>query len=110
MNFDDAIASHVEWKAKLKKYLKQPDHSLKSADVAVDNKCALGQWIYGEGKKFASLRKFSELQSEHQRFHKSAAAVITKADAGKDENEEVALGSKSGIPLPPPASFPQSWR
>ncbi len=95
MNFDDAIAAHVEWKTKLKKYLKQPDHSLKSADVAVDNKCSLGQWIHGDGKKFASLREFSELQSEHQRFHKAAAAVIAKADAGKDQNEEVALGSKS---------------
>lgn len=95
MNFDNAIAAHTEWKTKLQGYLKKPDHSLKSADASVDNKCALGQWIHGEGKKFASLPEFSKLQSEHQRFHKAAAAVIAKADAGKDQTEEVALGSKS---------------
>jgi hypothetical protein len=95
MNFDDAIRTHSEWKMKLTKYIKHPDHSLKSAEIAVDNKCTLGQWINGEGKKFASLPEFSKLRAEHQHFHKAAAAVITKADSGQDETEEVALGAKS---------------
>jgi Chemoreceptor zinc-binding domain len=95
MNFDEAIRSHSEWKMKLTKYIKHPDHSLKSAEVAIDNKCALGQWINGEGRKFASLPEFSKLKNEHQRFHKAAAAVITKADSGQDQSEEICLGAKS---------------
>jgi methyl-accepting chemotaxis protein len=95
MNFDDAIKAHADWKTKLRQYLQHPDHSLKSAEVGVDSKCALGQWIYGEGKKYSSLPEFSKLKSEHQRFHKAAGAVITKADSGVNQAEEVALGSKS---------------
>ena len=95
MNFDDAIKAHSDWKMKLTKYIKHPDHSLKSAEVAIDNRCALGQWINGEGKKFASLPEFSKLKTEHQRFHKAAAAVVVKADSGQDQSEEVCLGAKS---------------
>ena len=95
MNFDDAIMSHSEWKMKLTKYIKHPDHSLKSAEVAGDAKCALGQWINGEGKKFAAIPEFSKLKNEHQHFHKAAAAVIAKADSGQDQSAEVALGAKS---------------
>jgi Chemoreceptor zinc-binding domain len=95
MNFDDAVKAHSDWKMKLTKYINHPDHSLKPAEVRVDNRCTLGQWIYGEGTKHAALPEFSKLRSEHQRFHKAAAAVISKADSGVDETAEVALGSKS---------------
>ena len=50
MNFDDAIQVHAAWKIKLSAYLRKCDGSLKAADVRVDNRCALGQWLYGEGK------------------------------------------------------------
>jgi len=95
MDFDGAIKSHTEWKMKLTKYINHPDHSLKAAEVSVDNKCALGQWIHGEGSKHATLSEFSKLKSEHQRFHKAAAAIITKADSGVNMKQEVALGSGS---------------
>ncbi len=95
MNFEEAIKTHADWKTKLSHYLQHPDHSLKAVDVSVDTKCALGQWIYGEGSKHAALPEYSKLKSEHQRFHKAAAGVITKADAGVDESQEVALGGKS---------------
>lgn len=95
MNFDDAIKAHSDWKNKLARYIQHPDHSLKAAEAGVDNKCTLGQWIYGEGSKHASMPEFTKLKSEHQRFHKAAAAVISKADSGANENQEVALGGKS---------------
>ncbi|HUO26906.1 MAG TPA: CZB domain-containing protein [Candidatus Aquilonibacter sp.] len=95
MNFDEAITAHADWKRKLSRYIQHPDHSLKAAEVSTDNKCALGQWIYGEGAKHAALPEYSKLKSEHQRFHKAAAAVITKADSGVNESEEIALGGKS---------------
>ena len=95
MNFDDAIKAHAEWRLKLSRYLQHPDHSLKPSEVGLDNKCALGQWIYGEGSKHSSLSEFSKLKSEHQRFHKAAAAIIAKADAGSDQTHEIAVGSKS---------------
>ena len=97
MDFDGAIKAHSEWKMKLSIYLRKPDGSLKAADVCQDNKCALGQWIYGEGSKHSSLPEFAKLKAEHAVFHKEAAEVIKKADAGKDVSEEVMLGGKSNF-------------
>lgn len=95
MNFDDAIKAHSAWKIKLSTYLRKPDGSLKAAEIEPDNKCALGQWIHGEGATHASLPEFTTLKSEHIKFHKAAAEVVRKADSGKDTSEETALGGKS---------------
>lgn len=95
MNFDEAIKAHASWKIKLQAYLNKPDGSLKPLEIQVDNKCDLGKWIYGEGAKHSALPEFSVLKTEHAKFHKAAAAVVTKADHGQNVSEEVALGSKS---------------
>ena len=95
MDFDSAIKAHSDWKIKLATYLKKPDGSLKAADVQLDNKCPLGQWIYGEGGKWSSLAEYSVLKTEHAKFHKCASEVIKKADSGQNTSEEVALGAKS---------------
>ncbi len=95
MDFDEAIKAHSAWKLKLSGYLKKPDGSLKSSEVQMDNKCSLGQWIYGEGLKWSSLAEYSTLKVEHQKFHKAAAAVIQKADSGASVAEDTAIGGKS---------------
>ncbi|HEX4075904.1 MAG TPA: CZB domain-containing protein [Candidatus Acidoferrales bacterium] len=95
MNFDSAISAHTQWKAKLASYISKPDHSLNPAAVAAHNGCELGKWLDGEGKKYSSLPEYSALVSDHNRFHKAAAEVVKKADAGQKVAEDVALGSHS---------------
>jgi hypothetical protein len=95
MNFDQAIACHVQWKAKLSAYLNHPDHSLNAGDIAKDDRCDLGKWLRGEGQKFAKLPEFARLVADHAHFHSAAADIVKKADTGVAVNEEVALGSKS---------------
>lgn len=95
MNFDEAIAAHGAWKMKLSAYLKKPDGSIKAADIQVDNKCILGQWIHGDGAKHKALPEYEVLKKEHARFHKAAAEVVKKADSGQSTAEETALGAKS---------------
>ncbi|EKD42320.1 MAG: methyl-accepting chemotaxis sensory transducer [uncultured bacterium] len=95
MDFDGAIKAHAEWKMKLSAYLSKKDGSLKAADVSPDNKCALGQWIHGEGAKFQSLPEYAALKAEHANFHKAAADIIKKADSGQNVSGEVALGAAS---------------
>jgi len=99
MDFDHAIAAHSSWKSKLDGYLKNPDHSLKPAEVGLDDHCDLGKWIVGEGKQFSKLPEYVSLKSEHSRFHKAAASVIQHADAGQNVSEEIALGGKSEFSL-----------
>lgn len=95
MNFDEAVRAHSEWKTKLSHYIRKPDGSLKSAEVCLDNKCNLGQWIYGEGTAFTSLPEYATLKTEHAKFHKCAGSIISRADKGENVTEEVMLGAKS---------------
>ncbi len=95
MDFDQAIKAHSEWKMKLSNYLRKPDKSLDPAVVCLDNKCPLGVWIHGEGSKHSAVPEYGTLKSEHATFHKSAAEIIKKADAGQNVSEDVALGSAS---------------
>ncbi len=95
MNFDDAIKAHSAWKTKLAQYLHSPDGSLKPEEIAPDNKCALGQWIHGEGASHASTPDYATLKSEHATFHKAAADVVRRANLGQKVSEDVALGGNS---------------
>lgn len=95
MNFDDAIKAHSDWKLKLKAYLRNPDKTLRGAEVCLDNRCELGKWIHGTGAKHAALTEFKELKTSHARFHKAAAAIVDKANAGEKVSDDTSLGSKS---------------
>jgi methyl-accepting chemotaxis protein len=95
MNFDEAIVAHSQWKMKLASYVSKPDHSLRASEVGSDDKCALGVWLHGEGKKYSSLPEFPKLVSDHAHFHQAASNVIRKADSGQRVTEDIALGANS---------------
>jgi len=95
MNFDEAIAVHSNWKMKLSRYLSKPDGTLKPADIAPGNRCDLGKWSAGEGAKFSALPQFNSLREQHTHFHKAAAEIVRRADAGEKVAEDVALGANS---------------
>lgn len=94
MNFDEAIQAHAAWKVKLSIYLRNNDGSLKAAEARSDNRCALGQWLYGEGKKYSSTTEYQTLIGE-PRFHRAAGDVIDKANSGKELNAELILNFSS---------------
>ncbi len=82
-DFDAAIAAHIDWKMKLSRYLQNPDGSLDSAKVGVDNACALGKWIYGDGAHHQHHSEFPTLKHSHADFHSTAAKVISLISEGK---------------------------
>jgi hypothetical protein len=95
MDCKKAIEVHVHWKSRLASYLAKPDHSVNATTLAMDNQCELGKWLSGEGRKHSSWPEFAKLVSDHARFHKAAAELVKKADAGQPVDHEVVLGSKS---------------
>ena len=76
-------------------YLSKVDHSLTVADVAADDKCKLGEWIAGKGRKYSALPEFTTLSTQHTRFHKAAAGIVDKAERGQDVSGELVPGSNS---------------
>lgn len=95
MNFKDAITAHALWKMKLTNYIKKPDGSLKPSEIEPDNRCELGKWLHGEGKKHSASAEYKQLVEIHAKFHKAAANIVRRADAGENVSEDVALGAKS---------------
>ena len=83
MDFDDAITAHSAWKQKLALYIRRRDGSIDPATVGRDDRCAMGQWIHGEGQQHVQLPEFRALQEAHSRFHRCAAEVVRRVDAGQ---------------------------
>jgi methyl-accepting chemotaxis protein len=95
MNFERAVEAHAKWKAKLAAYIAKPDRSLNAGDTAQDDRCELGQWLHGKGRRFGNLPEFAQLIEDHAHFHAAAGEVIRGADTGKIARGEVALGGRS---------------
>jgi len=103
MDFDDAIGTHSKRKRKLRRCLAKDDGGLSPADVSLDHKCALGDWIYGEGASHSALPEYRKLKYEHARFHAVAAEMVRKANSGESidaamepcSNSEFSISSAS---------------
>lgn len=95
MNFDEAVVAHSAWKRKLGAYLQKPDKSIDAVKLAKDDQCELGKWIQADRGKYASNPAFVELKKEHANFHRAAADVVRRADAGEKVSGELALGGSS---------------
>lgn len=93
MDFDEAIVSHLKWKIHLRNFLDGRGEKLDSAEVAKEDVCELGQWIYGEGKQFADTVPYQELVRKHAQFHLRAAEVVHKAETGDKRGAETLLAT-----------------
>jgi len=92
MNFDEAITAHSQWKIRLQAVINGTSkETLDPAVVALDNKCVLGQWIYGEAKQFSALAEYGQLVKEHAHLHLSAADTLRLAQTGQLDKARLAL-------------------
>lgn len=84
-DFGAAITAHIDWKMKLTKYLQNPDGSLDPNKVCLDNACALGKWVYGDGAKYSKIspQKFEHLRASHAEFHGLASKIVSLIHEGK---------------------------
>ncbi len=81
MDFDQAIAAHAQWKMKFRSAI-SGQQVLDQASIAKDNRCDLGQWLYGEGHaQCGSKLEFSALLQRHKSFHTEAGKVAQAINA-----------------------------
>lgn len=92
-DFDAAISAHIDWKMKLSKYLGNPDGSLDNKKVCVDNACALGKWIYGDGLEYekSEPKTYFALKESHAEFHKTAGEIILLINSHQAEKAKTML-------------------
>lgn len=99
MDFDEAIGIHSRWKHRLRTSLANHDLSLSPAEVRLDYKCVLGQWLYGAGVRFSALPEFTKLKYDHTRFHMVVADLVKRAHSGENVDAEIAPCSNSEFSL-----------
>ncbi|MCK6413915.1 MAG: CZB domain-containing protein [Azonexus sp.] len=93
MNLEEAVQKHAEWKLKFRIAISKKEQ-MDAATISNDNCCAVGQWLYGEGKtKWGSKPEFQKALDKHKAFHVQAGQVAGLINAGKYAQAEAALGN-----------------
>ncbi len=87
--FFKALEAHTVWKIRLRNYLDGSSQENLDPDVVcLDNQCSLGKWIYSEGQNYQDMGAYEQLRTVHADFHRCAADIIRKADAGQAAEAE----------------------
>jgi Chemoreceptor zinc-binding domain len=91
-----AIGVHGLWKTRLVTAIEAGKSEFTADQVAKDNACEFGQWLYGsvppEAKK---MPEFETCRHLHADFHKAAAEVLRLAVSGNKAKAHAALSGGS---------------
>lgn len=93
MHLGNAIAAHNEWKDKFRAAIAKQD-TIDMATVSADNCCALGKWLYGEGKRlFGKLPSHTHCVAIHRMFHREAGKIAEAINSQHFLEAESMLGT-----------------
>jgi methyl-accepting chemotaxis protein len=94
MDFDGAIQAHSNWKIRLLNSVRgRANEEIDLQLLRTDDHCSLGQWLHGEGRKFADDPKFAKLREAHTAFHNSAASLGLLIQQGQNASAEALLSA-----------------
>jgi methyl-accepting chemotaxis protein len=85
-----AITAHMAWRSRLMTAI-QDRRTPDPAVVRSDCNCALGKWLYGEGKQHSQLKEYNALLECHKEFHKIAASVVDFINADRIDDAKASL-------------------
>lgn len=96
LNLKQVLDAHLAWNDRLTKYLDgTSDENLDVHQIAPDNLCILGKWIYGPGgKQFEQMAEFKDLRDTHKEFHLTAGKVLMEHNDGNRQTANQLLAGK----------------
>lgn len=77
MDYGEMILVHSRWKTRLNDAIKG-GKPIDSQDGR-DDQCELGQWINGDGRRYAGNKAYEDLRLKHKRFHASIPPIAAQA-------------------------------
>ena len=95
MDFEKHIDTHAEWNVIFRKAIVNKD-TVNADEIARDDCCEVGKWIYGEGQaKYANDPIFEILKEKHTAFHDAAGEIARLINNQEFEKarEMIALGT-----------------
>jgi methyl-accepting chemotaxis protein len=91
MDLAYAVRAHVEWRIKFRTAISKQE-PMDIAAIAADDRCPLGKWLHGEGKReFGKLIAHSVCVQKHAAFHVEAGKVAQAIDSKKYAEAEAML-------------------
>jgi Chemoreceptor zinc-binding domain len=98
MDWMQIINAHVIWKQRLLACIEGTrEERLDPEVVSRDDQCALGRWIYGEGKRYDVLPEYEVVRERHPRFHIAASEVVRMRSGDQGKASELLHGDYSKI-------------
>jgi methyl-accepting chemotaxis protein len=87
-----AITAHGVFKVRLGQMVEAGTSEMTAAVAAADNKCPLGEWLYGgiEGSA-KSTPQYQNVKDLHATFHKAAGDIVTLSAAHKRSDALAAM-------------------
>lgn len=96
-----AVHAHMAWKRRIREVIDgSSTESLSPENLAMDNQCVLGKWIYEQGAKvFGNEPEYQQLRAVHAHFHVCAAAALTQAQEGlrRQALENIETGDMAAV-------------
>jgi hypothetical protein len=91
-----AKAAHENWKIRLQAYLDGAStEDLSAETICFDDRCDLGQWIYGPGQqRLGRFPGFTALKGHHKMFHYAASNVVALTKAGREDEARKMLATQ----------------
>ena len=93
-----AMDAHQQWKDNLYKAIESGSINKSIEDIKADNKCAFGQWLYGNeiSEDVKNTAIFQEVKKYHAEFHVHTAKIAEMAIGSQKEEalEELEMGSE----------------
>ena len=71
---------HLLWFKKILEGINQPE-TLRGTTVNHSTECFFGKWFFGEGKKFAHLPVYKEIEGVHEQVHRIAGEIVEHCKA-----------------------------
>jgi len=84
MDFSQAIQMHMAWVKNILVDIQSPA-ALNPEDIARDDLCEIGKWIYEIDAQYHDLPEYRKLKDLHKELHQSTSDAVILAQAGKVE-------------------------
>lgn len=90
LNLHQVLDAHMAWRTRLQDVLKGTSTEvLEVRQIAPDNLCVLGKWLYGPGKQqFGELPEYEVLRTIHGQFHHTAGRILADSKKGNQDAAE----------------------
>ena len=79
---DKGFIAHANVKNRLKKIIAGEEQA-EPESVRADNKCIVGEWIYGPGVSCKDIQEYTDLKDIHAQFHEEAYNALRLNMQGK---------------------------